>query len=155
MYSLFDFLASELNDFLASNNSSSRDVYKSNEKCSCDEKNALCKCEKDKERYTSWNRNSSSEGDDYYELLLALPCNKEDVKVNVENDVVHINYEHKWKTEQDDYVQEHRRSGAMTYFLPSDANPSTLRGTFNDDTLVLKVNYLKKETPISWEVKID
>ena len=139
----FATLESEFNDFFGNLND--------NKSCSC---GGNCKC-KDKtpnldvvkvgtetpSLFEPTTSNGWSENENTYSLSFALPCNKENIGIDViDKKTVVINYEQETVLETKYSRESYSCRGTMRYDLPSNCDENTLTAKYEDNFLVLTVD---------------
>jgi HSP20 family protein len=100
------------------------------------------------------------EKQDQYQITLTIPgLDPKDVKVNLNNNVLTINYEHKdeMSEEKDEMLrQEYKHySFSRSVSLPKGVDSESISAESKDGILTISVNKLPESQPKSIEVKIN
>lgn len=135
----------ELNDFVGNGVSSSRREYGKGLECECNENTYKnCNCEETLKKVDNFGWQTNSDNSGYY-LNQEVPCGKEDCGIEVvDSKYVKITYRMEQKYESNGFSHTCNRNGVFKLTLPSDADASTLKATYDNKIIHFTVEKVKE-----------
>jgi len=146
----------ELNDFVGHGVSSARREYGKGLECECNENTYKnCTCEQILKKATNFGWETNSDNSGYY-LNQGVPCGKKDCEIEVvDNTYVKITYNTKEKFDGNGFSHTSNRNGVFRLTLPSDADASTLKATYDDNMICFTVEKVKEGPKGTFKVELN